>query len=93
MQDGALHFDESVFNSYLSFQPLVKALKKNIAEGNPGMKKLYGSVVEEFESHPELMNTITDLKILQPYTELIEELLSAVFPPTTANYIDRKSVV
>ncbi len=87
MQDGALHFDESVFNSYLSFQPLVKALKKNIAEGNPGMKKLYGSVVEEFESHPELMNTITDLKILQPYTELIEELLSAVFPPTTANYM------
>ncbi len=87
MQDGALHFDESLFNSYLSFQPLVKALKKNIAEGNPGMKKLYGSVVEEFESHPELMNTITDLKILQPYTELIEELLSAVFPPTTANYM------
>jgi hypothetical protein len=87
MQDGALHFDESLFNSYLSFQPLVKALKKNIAEGNPGMKKLYGNVVEEFESHPELMNTISDLKILENYTELIEELLSAVFPPTTANYM------
>ena len=87
MQDGALLFNESLFNSYLSFQPLVKALKKNIAEGNPGMKKLYGSVVEEFESYPDLMNTIIDLKILQPYTELIEELLSAVFPPTTANYM------
>ena len=87
MQDGALLFNESLFNSYLSFQPLVKALKKNIAEGNPGMKKLYGKVVEEFESHPELMNTITDLSILTPYSELIEELLSAVFPPTTANYM------
>ena len=51
------------------------------------MKKLYGRVVEEFESHPELMNTITDLSVLKPYSELIEELLSAVFPPTTANYM------
>lgn len=87
MQDGVLLFDESLFNSNLSFQPLVNALKKNIAEGNPGMKKLYGHVVEEFESHPELMTTITNLDILQPYSELIEELLSAVFPPTTANFM------
>ena len=87
MQDGVFLYDESLFNGDLSFSPLVKALKKNIAEGNPGMKKLYGNVVQEFESHPELMNTITDLKILDPYTELIEELLSAVFPPTTANYM------
>ncbi len=87
MQFGTLLFDESMFNSRLSFYPLVKALKKNIAEGNPGMKKLYGRVVEEFESHPELMNPITDLSILEPHTELIEELLSAVFPPTTANFM------
>ena len=87
MQDGTLLFDESLFNSYLSFQPLVLALKKNIAFGNPGMKKLYGNVVEEFESYPELMTTITDLDVLLPHSELIEELLSAVFPPTTANYM------
>ena len=87
MQDGSFIFDESLLISHLSFSPLVKALKKNIAEGNPGMKKLYGRVVEEFESHPELMHTITDLTILRPYMELIEELLSAVFPPTTANFM------
>ncbi|MBK7562158.1 MAG: hypothetical protein IPI68_11785 [Chitinophagaceae bacterium] len=44
-------------------------------------------MVKEFESHPELMNTITDLQVLTPHTELIEELLAAVFPPTTANYM------
>jgi hypothetical protein len=87
MQDGALHFSESLFNSHLSFRPLVNALKKNITEGNPGMQKLYGDVVIEFESHPELMGTITDLSVIQPHTELIQELLSAVFPPTTANYM------
>lgn len=87
MQDGALHFSEFLFNSQLSFRPLVNALKKNIKEGNPGMQKLYGKVVIEFESHPELMETITDLSILEPHSELIQELLSAVFPPTTANYM------
>jgi hypothetical protein len=87
MQEGALHFSESLFNSHLSFRPLVNALKKNITEGNPGMQKLYGKVVVEFESHPELMGTITDLSIIEPYSELIQELLSAVFPPTTANYM------
>ncbi len=87
MQEGALLFDESLFNSNLSFCPLVRALKKNIAEGNPGMKKLYGHVVEEFESHPELMDIITDMDVLLPHTELIEALLSSVFPPTTANYM------
>jgi hypothetical protein len=87
MQDGTIHISESLFNSHLSFRPLVMALKKNITEGNPGMQKLYGQVVKEFESHPELMGTITDLSVIQPYSELIQELLSAVFPPTTANYM------
>lgn len=85
MEDGAIHFSESLFNSQLSFKPLVNALKKNITEGNPGMQKLYGQVVQQFEQHPELMSTITDLASLKQHTELIQELLSAVFPPTTAN--------
>ncbi|MFN8289026.1 MAG: hypothetical protein U0U70_02095 [Chitinophagaceae bacterium] len=87
MQAGNTSPDESVFNSYLSFKPLVTALKKNIAEGNPGMQKLYGQVVASFEQHPELMEAIPDQEILAPYKELIEELLSAVFPPTTTNYM------
>ncbi|HRX94866.1 MAG TPA: hypothetical protein P5158_12140 [Chitinophagaceae bacterium] len=88
MEQNAAHTGhEKYLKSYLSFRPLLRALKKNIAEGNPGMKKLYGQVVSAFESHPELMETITDLSVLEPHSELIEELLSAVFPPTTANYM------
>ncbi|HEV7782168.1 MAG TPA: hypothetical protein VGO58_12930 [Chitinophagaceae bacterium] len=87
MLDGALPHDESLLNSTLSFVPLVKALKKNIEEGSPGMKKLYGHVVKEFESHPELMKTIPNLDILFPHSDLIEEMLAAVFPPTTANHM------
>ncbi len=87
MKEKSPSASESLFNSYLSFEPLVTALKKNIAEGNPGMQKLYGQVVAEIESHPELLAPITDLSILQPYTQLIEELVSAVFPPTTTNFM------
>src|SRR6266513_811438 len=86
MQNGTLSFDESLFNSRLSFRSLLTALKKNIAEGNPGVQKLYGGVVAEFESHPELMQDIDDLSILTPYTELIEELLASIFPPTSSSH-------
>ena len=86
MQSGTLSFDESLFNSRLSFRPLLAALKKNIAEGNPGVQKLYGRVVTEFESHPELMQDIDDLSILTPYAELIEELLASIFPPTSSSH-------
>ena len=86
MANETLSNTEALFNSRLSFRPLVTALKKNIAEGNPGVKKLYGRVVDEFESHPELMENIHDLSILTPYAELIEELLASIFPPTSSSH-------
>jgi hypothetical protein len=92
MQDGIIQFDDSMLNTKLSFVPLLKALKRNIAAGNPGMQKLYGHVIAGFESHPELMTTITDLHVLIPHSEIIEELLSAVFPLTSANYMFGVSV-
>lgn len=87
MQGENVNTENRVLNSNLSFQPLVAALKKNVTEGNAGMQKMYGQIIRELEKRPELLSTITDLSVLQPYAELIQELLSAVFPPTTANYM------
>ena len=87
MQNGPSSISNISFNSRLCFKPLVMALKKNIAEGNPGMKKLYGQVVTQFEAHPELLNCFADTSTVKHHSELIEELLSAVFPPTTSNYM------
>ena len=87
MQNGPSSISNISFNSRLCFKPLVMALKKNIAEGNPGMKKLYGQVVTQFEAHPELLNWFADTSTVKHHSELIEELLSAVFPPTTSNYM------
>jgi hypothetical protein len=92
MQIEELQINESTFNSRLSFKPLLEALKKNIAVANPGMKKLYGHVIEEVESVPELMEPITDLSLLEPHAELIEELLSVVFPPTISNQLHAVSM-
>lgn len=87
MQEEFKTADKPLLNSMLSFRPLANALRKNIAEGNPGMQKLYGQVIRELESKPELLKTITDTSLLAPHSELIQELLSAVFPPTTANFM------
>ena len=79
------NINEFIKNNYLSFGPLVNALRKNIQEGNPGMKKLYGQVLSGIEANPELLQPITEPGKVLTYSEIIEELLSAVFPPTTAN--------
>ncbi|MBL7742945.1 MAG: hypothetical protein JNN00_05650 [Chitinophagaceae bacterium] len=84
MKPGTLHFDESLFNSRLSLRPLVEVLKKTIAEGKPGSQKLYGELIARVESHPELLEPINDLSLLNQHTELVEMLLSTIFPPTTS---------
>ncbi|HVT85478.1 MAG TPA: hypothetical protein VHD35_09755 [Chitinophagaceae bacterium] len=84
METGSYQLTDSDINSLISFRPLVEALKKNIAQGNPGEEKLYGPVLTAFESHEELMQPIEDLSAVRPHLELIAELLSMLFPPTAS---------
>ena len=76
-----LHPDNFIFNSRLSFLPLLTSLKKTISEGKPGFQKLYGDVIERFESFSELTQPIEDLTLLEKHQELIEMLLDIIFPP------------
>jgi hypothetical protein len=84
MKPGNLLFDESLFNSRLSLRPLVEALKKAIAEGKPGSQKLYGDLIAKIEATPELLEPVTDLSVLEPHAELVEMLISTIFPPTNS---------
>jgi hypothetical protein len=77
-------FDNVIFNNRLSFLPLINALKKNIEESKPGAQKLYGGLIESFESIPELLQPIEDAFLLEKHKELVEMLLAAVFPPTNS---------
>lgn len=73
------------FNSLLSLQPLVAVLKKMIAEGKPGAKKLYQGLITEIESRPELLHPMTTAAPLAKDAELVETLLSTIFPPSTSS--------
>src|SRR3954463_14326949 len=73
------------FNSLLSLRPLVAVLKKMIAEGKPGAKKLYQGLITELESRPELLEPMATAAPLAKDAELVETLLSTIFPPSTTS--------
>lgn len=72
-------------NSVLSMQPLVAVLKRMIAEGKPGAKKLYQSLLKEVEAVPVLMQPLSDMAPLKDHAELVETLLATIFPPSTSS--------
>ncbi|HTM90790.1 MAG TPA: hypothetical protein VL095_00120 [Flavisolibacter sp.] len=72
-------------NSLLSLQPLVVVLKKMITEGKPGAKKLYEGLIREIESKPGLLKPMADTSALSEDAELVETILSTIFPPSTSS--------
>jgi len=75
-------FDDSIYNSKFSLQPLYEAMKKNISQGNPGAKSLYGDIIDKIEAHPELLGKISDFTQMEEYRDLVDSMLSTLFPPT-----------
>ena len=73
------------FNSSLSLQPLVVVLKKMILEKKPGAKRLYQGLIHDLESRPELLKPLQDASVLEEHSELVETLLSTIFPPSTSS--------
>ena len=71
--------------SQLSFQPLVAVLKRMVEDGKPGARKLYQSLLNEIEAVPELQNAVSDKAAVKKHSELIETLLSTIFPPSSAD--------
>ena len=71
------------FNSILSLKPLITVLRRMIAEGKPGAKRLYQGILKEVEETPALLEPIVDEAVLQEHEELIETLLSTIFTPST----------
>jgi hypothetical protein len=72
------------FNSHLSLQPILAVLKRMIDEDRPGAKKLFGRLLTEIESKPELLQTMDDPEALLKNTEPVEALLAVIFPPSTS---------
>src|SRR5690242_20125272 len=72
------------FNSAFSLKTFIAVLKRQMAEGGPGAKRLYQPLLSEIEAVPALLQPLADETLLTEYNELIEGLLAAVFPPSAA---------
>ena len=80
MQTGSI---EHGFNSLLSLKPLTEVLKKMINEGKPGARKLYQTLLDDIEAQPALLEPVSDPTLFLDHAELVETLLSTIFPPST----------
>ncbi len=73
----------NLFNSFFSIKPLVSVLQKMVDDGKPGAKKLYAPLLAEVENTPQLGEPLNDEAILTQYKDLLDTILSTIFPPST----------
>ena len=69
------------FKSRLSLGPLLDFWERLLAEGGCGISSLAPVIRQKLENTPELREPIDDLTILEKHRELINLLMSLVFPP------------
>jgi hypothetical protein len=69
------------FKSVFSLAPLIKFWDQFLAEGVSVKAALAKTIRQELQNAPELLEPIEDLSILEKHRELVEMLMSIVFPP------------
>ncbi len=80
--------NQPLFNSRLSFVPLIKAWEKIAAEGRFGMQQVYQNLLQKVKQHPELLAPIENDEILTRHRGLIEEMMTTIFPVTVSDQQD-----
>lgn len=73
---------EPRFNSIFSFKPLFRAWQAIINDGSEGAKQVYSELLQKVSKHPELMHPITDDAVFERHAELIDQIMTTVFPIT-----------
>ena len=70
----------TAFRSNLSFQPLIKVWKEIAARNIDVASASCSEILDRFSEHPELTGEIEDYKLLDKNKELIESVMSTLFP-------------
>ncbi len=70
----------SPFKSYVSFARLLELWKSYEADGNPLLAACAKKINEALQKAPALAQPMTDLTVLDGHTDLLEQLMSAIFP-------------
>jgi len=79
---------QETFRSRLSFVPLLRLWETIAREGRPGMKQVYQNLLEKVKQHPELLIPIEDDEVFHRHSELIEEMMTTIFPVTVSDQQD-----
>jgi hypothetical protein len=69
------------FKSVLSFSRLIDLWRQLLSKGGSLDTAIINAVDQELKNKPELLEPITDLKVLEKNRNLIDMLLNIVFPP------------
>lgn len=79
---------QTSFHSRLSFAPLIRLWESIAAEGRPGMQQVYKNLLDKVKQFPELLAPIEDDTVLERHKELIEEMMTTIFPVTVSDQKD-----
>jgi hypothetical protein len=69
-----------VIESHISFLPFVQFLKEKLESTSGTRADFYRYLIRKFEAEPELLEKISDVRILNNHEELLELLSTAIFP-------------
>ena len=72
--------DEIQINSVLSLRPLIAYIQQSIREKCP-QSDYAKNLIKNIKKTPKLLEPIQDLSLLEDYHEVMDELMSFVFPP------------
>jgi hypothetical protein len=80
------------FRSRLSFAPLLRLWETIAKEGRPGMQQVYKNLLEKVRQYPELLVAIEEDEVFHRHSELIEEMMTTIFPITVSDQQDLYAV-
>lgn len=78
-----LPFKTFPFKTSLSFVPLIRYWESKINDDNRGIALFAKAITKQLEKNPALLQPIVDKEFLAAHEDIIEILMTAVFPPAT----------
>jgi len=81
--DFQLSSTEFPFKTFLSFTPLISYWQSKINDDNKGISRFAKEISRQLQHAPKLMEPCEDCSGIQNHEDLVELLMTALFPPAT----------
>ncbi|PIQ22205.1 MAG: GAF domain-containing protein [Cytophagales bacterium CG18_big_fil_WC_8_21_14_2_50_42_9] len=81
--DFQLSLSHFPFKTFLSFAPLIRYWESKINDDNKGISRFAKEINRQLQLAPELQEPCDDCTGIQGHEDLIELLMTAIFPPAT----------